>query len=63
MAERELKKEDDNRAPEERWSTDAPATSERAEDQADLDDLLDEIDEVWRQRRGVRAQLRPEGGQ
>jgi len=47
MAERELKKKTTTERTEERVVDDAPATSERGEKiKADLDDLLDEIDEV-----------------
>jgi ubiquitin-like protein Pup len=47
MAERELKKKTTTERTEEPVVDDAPATSERGEKiKADLDDLLDEIDEV-----------------
>jgi ubiquitin-like protein Pup len=47
MAERELKKKTQPERTEEEVADDAPATSERGEKlKAELDDLLDEIDEV-----------------
>jgi prokaryotic ubiquitin-like protein Pup len=47
MAERELKKKSAPERPAEEVAEEAPATSERGEKlKAELDDLLDEIDEV-----------------
>jgi ubiquitin-like protein Pup len=47
MTERELKKKTTTERTEEPVADDAPATSERGEKiKAELDDLLDEIDEV-----------------
>jgi ubiquitin-like protein Pup len=47
MAERELKKKPAPQKQDETVTEDAPATSEKGEElKAELDDLLDEIDEV-----------------